>query len=173
MPWRDGNPSGKPPMTFPKSPADLPTRSAEQYPGVRVDGSGIRRVNYTEGLAVGYKWYRSQNIAPLYAFGYDLSYTSFSYEVTNTGGRAGTETGQVYPALPRSAGEPGSRLAAFDRVSLRPGQHKHIKVSVARDCAEIRRSVRHPRGRIHGGPRAARARRRPWAVGRTCGAGGR
>src|SRR5690348_12446047 len=99
----DTNPSGKLPMTFPKSPADTPTaRSAAQYPGVVVDG--IRQVDYDEGLKVGYRWYESQGIDPLFAFGHGLSYTTFKYShldvsasrgdvrikfrLTNTGRRA-------------------------------------------------------------------------------------
>ncbi|MER7930032.1 glycoside hydrolase family 3 C-terminal domain-containing protein [Streptomyces sp. NPDC096057] len=158
--WGDDNPSGRLPMTFPKSLADLPTQSSAQYPGVFADGSttrpagdtSIRQVNYTEGLAVGYKWYEENDIAPLYAFGYGLSYTSFSYrdlsvqatkqgievsyEVTNTGRRAGTDTGQVYVTLPKAAGEPGKRLAAFQQVELRPGQHKKVKVTIARNASD-------------------------------------
>ncbi|MEU1345092.1 glycoside hydrolase family 3 C-terminal domain-containing protein [Streptomyces sp. NPDC005827] len=61
--WGDDNPSGRLPMTFPESLADLPTRTDEQYPGVFADGSttrragdtGIRQVSYSEGLAVGHK----------------------------------------------------------------------------------------------------------------------
>ncbi|MFJ8989571.1 fibronectin type III-like domain-contianing protein [Streptomyces sp. NPDC102279] len=109
-------------------------------------------MNYTEGLAVGYKWYEEKDITPLYAFGYGLSYTSFSYrdlsvrttkqgievsyEVTDTGRRAGTDTGQVYVTLPKAAGEPGKRLAAFRQVELRPGQHKRIKVTIARTASD-------------------------------------
>ncbi|MEU6537711.1 glycoside hydrolase family 3 C-terminal domain-containing protein [Streptomyces sp. NPDC047000] len=164
--WGDDNPSGKLPMTFPKSLADLPTRSAAQYPGVFAGGgttrpagdrTSIRQVNYSEGLAVGYKWYESQGIAPLYAFGHGLSYTTFAYSglhvnadangvhvrytVTNTGDRSGTDTGQVYVTLPRSAGEPGSRLAGFTQVELRPGQHKRVDVTIARDASDHPLSV--------------------------------
>ncbi|MFD4509183.1 beta-glucosidase [Streptomyces sp. NPDC058457] len=163
--WGDDNPSGRLPMTFPKSLADLPTQTDEQYPGVFADGSttrtagdtSIRQVNYSEGLAVGYKWYQAKNIAPLYAFGHGLSYTSFSYrdltvqatkqglqvsyEVTNTGRRTGTDTGQVYVTLPKSAGEPSKRLVAFKQVELRPGQHKQIKVTVTRSAADHPLSV--------------------------------
>ncbi|MGC5170666.1 glycoside hydrolase family 3 C-terminal domain-containing protein [Microbacterium sp. DT81.1] len=84
----DVNPSGKLPVTFPKTVDDLPTAGSDaQYPGVFADGSTvraegsteIRQVNYTEGLQVGYKWYDEQGIEPLFEFGHGLSYTEFEY----------------------------------------------------------------------------------------------
>lgn len=86
--WGDVNPSGKLPMTFPKSVGDNPTGSdPERYPGVFSDGSTtrpegsteIRQVAYEEGLQVGYKWYDEQGIEPLFEFGHGLSYTNFEY----------------------------------------------------------------------------------------------
>jgi len=85
--YGDVNFSGKLPMTFPKSVADTPTITTAQYSGTFSNGtatcpdgtSGIRQVNYSEGLAIGYKWYESQGITPLFPFGYGLSYTSYSY----------------------------------------------------------------------------------------------
>jgi beta-glucosidase len=131
--YGDANFTGKLPMTFPRSLADTPTPSAAQYPGVV--SANIRQVPYSEGLKVGYKWYDSQNIEPLFPFGYGLSYTSFAYSglqvsgrlhvrftVRNTGSRTGTETPQLYLTLPASTGEPGKRLVGFDQVTLRPGQ---------------------------------------------------
>ena len=67
--WGDVNPSGKLPETFPVSASDLPTAgSAAQYPGDPVV-NGIRQVSYSEGLQVGYRWYDSQGIAPLFPLG--------------------------------------------------------------------------------------------------------
>ncbi|WP_202106897.1 glycoside hydrolase family 3 C-terminal domain-containing protein [Agromyces seonyuensis] len=154
----DVNPSGKLTMTFPKSLADTPTNTPEQYPGVFSDGSTtrpagsseIRQVNYTEGLEVGYKWYDEQGIEPLFEFGHGLSYTSFEYsdlavstaiadgtpvttvgfDVTNSGERAGTEIPQVYLTLPEAADEPGKRLVGFDRISLEAGQTQRVEVVV-------------------------------------------
>ncbi|MFI0350185.1 glycoside hydrolase family 3 C-terminal domain-containing protein [Actinomadura sp. 9N407] len=154
--WGDANPSGKLPMTFPKSEADLPTRTARQYPGVFPDGSTtrppgdettIRQVDYSEGLKVGYKWYDQQGIEPLYAFGHGLSYTRFGYEnlrvtpkssgdvevsflISNIGARPGTETGQVYLTLPGSAGEPGKRLVAYTNATLKPGGTRVVKLTI-------------------------------------------
>ncbi|HWE59847.1 MAG TPA: glycoside hydrolase family 3 C-terminal domain-containing protein [Solirubrobacteraceae bacterium] len=67
------DPSGHLPETFPTSLSEIPTSSPAQFPGV--DG----RVEYSEGLDVGYRWYDAKNIAPLFAFGYGLSYTSFRF----------------------------------------------------------------------------------------------
>src|SRR6478735_21528 len=86
--WGDVNPSGKLPMTFPKSVSDTPTGSDQaRYPGIFSNGSTTRpagstearQVSYSEGLQVGYKWYDAQGIEPLFEFGHGLSYTSFAY----------------------------------------------------------------------------------------------
>ncbi|WP_433370373.1 beta-glucosidase family protein [Actinoplanes sp. CA-142083] len=150
--------TGRLPMTFPKSLADTPTNTPAQYPGVFADGSttrpagstAIRQVNYTEGLKVGYKWYDSQNIEPLFPFGYGLSYTTFDYknvkvtprlhgnrgtvtvtvDVRNTGIRTGTATPQLYLTLPSSTGEPGKRLVGYDKVTLKPGQSTKVQLTI-------------------------------------------
>ena len=158
----DVSPSGKLPMTFPVSLADTPTAgSPEQYPGAFADGSTtrppgsqeIRQVNYTEGLQVGYRWYESQSIAPLFPFGHGLSYTDFEYShlqvtptttsgtkeirirfrLTNTGDRTGTEVAQAYIELPSSAGEPAKRLVGWTRVALEPGQHRNVQITLSED----------------------------------------
>ena len=101
-------------------------------------------VNYTEGAKVGYKWYESQHIEPLFWFGYGLSYTTYEYsdlkveghgrEVTltvkNTGSRAGTEIAEVYAVLPEAAGESYKRLVAFDRIPLAPGESKTVTLKI-------------------------------------------
>ncbi|XBH20916.1 glycoside hydrolase family 3 C-terminal domain-containing protein [Jonesiaceae bacterium BS-20] len=149
--------SGKLPMTFPKSIADTPTNTPEQYPGVFSDGSTvrtnpdeIRQVNYSEGLEVGYRWYQNQEIEPLFEFGHGLSYTTFDYsdvqlskaafgigervqttvsvKVTNTGTVRGTEIPQVYLEFPQDADEPGKRLVGFGRIELAPGESKVVSV---------------------------------------------
>lgn len=148
--WGDVNPSGKLPMTFPKSEADTPTAGSEaQYPGI-VDDDGIRQVDYTEGLFVGYRWYDNEGIEPLFPFGYGLSYTTFEYShlqvtprkvqadkeirvhfrVANTGSVAGTEIAQVYLSLPAGLGEPPKRLVGWARVTLEPGKHENVKVRI-------------------------------------------
>ncbi|MBT0993845.1 glycoside hydrolase family 3 C-terminal domain-containing protein [Cellulomonas sp. DKR-3] len=157
----DVNPSGKLPMTFPRSLADTPTAgSTAQYPGIFSDGSTtrpagtneIRQVDYAEGLEVGYRWYQQNDIDPLFEFGHGLSYTSFRYDrlkvvtkgadaangvsirfqLTNTGRRTGTETAQAYVTLPAAADEPGSRLVGWEKVTLKPGQSRWVTISLSR-----------------------------------------
>ncbi len=65
------SPSGKLPATFLKRWEDAPAFG--NYPG---DG---RRVEYKEGIFVGYRWFDTKNIEPLFPFGHGLSYTNFEY----------------------------------------------------------------------------------------------
>jgi beta-glucosidase len=149
------NPSAKLAMTFPKSEQDLPRPVIA--PLSREDfGQGTGAVNrpahvqsrysvhYDEGVKVGYKWYEAEHKAPLFPFGFGLSYTSYAYSgiktdsaqrtvtftVKNTGKRAGTEIAQVYAVLPEAAGEPFKRLVGWQRVSLQPGEAKTVSVVV-------------------------------------------
>ena len=103
-------------------------------------------IDYIEGADVGYRWYEKTGKGPLFAFGHGLSYTSFAYrnlvvtggktlgvsfEVVNTGGRSGADVPQIYVA--RDNGNGGSdapmRLAAFTRVTLKPGESRRITLT--------------------------------------------
>lgn len=126
----DVNPSGKLPISLPTSLADSPVSGPPQYPAV----SG--HYSYSEGLRIGYRWYDTTGVAPLFPFGFGLSYTSFDFanlgvttngsavsptvqvsvDVTNTGPRRGAEVAQVYL---RSAG--GHRRATAPPRRLRQG----------------------------------------------------
>jgi beta-glucosidase len=148
----DANPSGKLPQTFPKSEADLPTRTPEQYPGVN-DKDGVPHAVYSEGVFVGYRHYDAKGIEPLFPFGFGLSYTSFRYsnlrieaapvgsgavanvsvDVTNTGKRSGAEAAQIYLALPSpssSVPQPPKQLKGFDKLTLAPGQTKQASFTL-------------------------------------------
>ena len=140
----DVNPSGKLPVTFPRSEREMPLSSPEQYPGV----NGV--AHFSEGLAVGYRGYDQFEIEPLFPFGYGLSYTSFTYSelrvepetsegtspiqvsftLTNTGSRRGAEVAQVYLGLPTSTGEPPKRLVGWAKVELMPGETKEVSVTL-------------------------------------------
>ena len=136
------DPSGKLPVTFPVSLADVPASTPAQWPGV--DGA----IQYSEGLLVGYRWYDAMGIAPLFAFGFGLSYTTFSFsdlrvtppkvgsggtatvtaDLTNTGKVTGADTVQAYVKDPASNGEPPRQLKGFDKVTLAPGRTARISI---------------------------------------------
>jgi beta-glucosidase len=150
----DVNPSGKLPMTFPRSEADLPHPTVVQPPKgaqgaspVMHDGEAKAKfsVTYSEGLKVGYKWYDAEKKPVLFPFGFGLSYTTFKYsalevtsgpspqitfQVTNSGGRAGVEIAEVYAALPASAEEPPKRLVGWKRLELAPGESKTVSIAI-------------------------------------------
>ena len=130
---------------------ELTAGSEAQYPGI-VDDAGIRQVDYDEGTAIGYRWYQSQGIEPLFPFGYGLSYTTFessdlavggatdgsddielSFVVSNTGDVDGTEIAQVYVELPEAAGEPWSRLAGWAKVDVAAGESADVMVTLSAD----------------------------------------
>jgi beta-glucosidase len=137
----DVNPSGKLPVTFPQSLAQVPANTAAQWPGTG------GKVQYSEGLLEGYRWYSTKGITPLFPFGYGLSYTSFAFshlavrhgrggyqvsaDVTNTGQRAGSDVAQLYIGDPASTGEPAEQLKGFQRVTLQPGETTRVTFTVA------------------------------------------
>jgi beta-glucosidase len=135
----DVNPSGKLPITFPVQDSDLPQQTIS---------ATDTTVTYSEGLFMGYRWYDGKQIAPLFPFGYGLSYTNYAYSglnaqadasgnvtvtftVRNAGSRAGSEIAEVYAALPSGLGEPPKRLVGWQKVALQPGQSQQVSVSIA------------------------------------------
>ncbi len=139
----DVNPSGKTPLTFARSETDL-AHVTVQGPPVK-DAEMPFDIKYTEGLKVGYKWFDAEKKEPLFPFGFGLSYTAYSYsglrvaqekdvrvtfEVKNTGRRAGAEIAQVYVSLPASAGEPPKRLVAWKKIPLDPGEAKLVTLTL-------------------------------------------
>jgi beta-glucosidase len=136
----DFDPSGHLPETFPRELSDGPLRTPLQYPGVH------GQVDHSEGLLVGYRWFSAKRIAPLFPFGFGLSYTTFRFarlrvvpagsgalvrfSVVNTGRRPGADVAQVYVGDPRSTGEPPEQLAGFTRVSLAPGHRAALTIRV-------------------------------------------
>ncbi len=100
-------------------------------------------IDYVEGSDVGYRWYEKKQQRPLFAFGHGLSYTNFAYrnpvvtggktlsvsfEVKNMGKRAGADVPQVYVARAGNDGRALTpmRLAAFRRLSLKPGESTRV-----------------------------------------------
>ena len=144
------NPSGRLPITFPRS-ADQPPRpippGLDQLPAAlalapKQPDLKPFAVDYVEGGDVGYRWYAHRGETPLFAFGYGLSYTSFTYTdlaitrgdvpkvtftVTNAGDRSGVATPQLYVTPPGGA---PMRLAGWQRLDLKPGETRRITI----DC---------------------------------------
>ena len=143
------NPSGKVPTTYPRSADDtLYAHHVERYPGTD-EGAGYPVIRYSEGLAMGYRWFQSQGIDPLFCFGYGLSYTTFEVSdvevdaagfdgsqpvvvrgrVANTGERAGAEVVQVYLGIPVD-GQPPKRLVGFQKVPLEAGESADFEIVI-------------------------------------------
>lgn len=135
------SPSGKLPLTFPKTYRDTPT--AINFPGE------FGCVYYGEGIFVGYRYYDYKNIQPLYPFGFGLSYSSFQMtnlcisdekwnytsgaplrvcvDVQNTGTVAASEVVQLYISHPEATlQKPDQELKGFAKVHLQPGETKTV-----------------------------------------------
>ena len=152
----DANPSGRLPLTFPKQLKDSPAHStgnSRNYPG-----DEQKRVYYDEGIYVGYRWFDSKKIEPLFPFGFGLSYTKFDYDevqlsketlkkpedslkvdvdVTNTGESIGSDVVQVYSQdVESSINRPPKELVGFEKVLLAPGETKRVSITIkAEDVA--------------------------------------
>lgn len=155
------NPSGKLPMTIERAFDDSPAK------GTMPDGAefyhkapraynermiNIYDVNYAESVLVGYRWYETQRIQPLYPFGYGLSYTKFTLrpkeipqsfprkgplklvvELTNTGKKSGAEVVQLYVGESNpSVLRPKKELKDFCKIKLEPGESKIVRFELDR-----------------------------------------
>jgi beta-glucosidase len=141
------NPSGKLPFTFPAALDQSPAHAlgVDAYPGQDL------REEYKEGVLVGYRWFDTKNIDPLYPFGYGLSYSSFAYSglrtnksvysqsetitatitLKNNGSYDGKETVQFYVSKPGSSVERAEKeLKAFKKINTVKGQAKTVSVSI-------------------------------------------
>jgi beta-glucosidase len=133
----DVSPSGKLPVSFPKRLEDEPAFG--NFPGAG------GKVAYKEGILVGYRWYDTREIEPLFPFGHGLSYATFVYrdlavtawdakqgvsvrlKVKNTGARRGAEVVQLYVHATSSAvARPEQELRAFTKVDLAPGEERQV-----------------------------------------------
>jgi beta-glucosidase len=136
------SPSGKLPVTFPKRLEDEPAFG--NFPGAN------GKVVYKEGILVGYRWYDTRKIEPLFPFGYGLSYTTFAYrdlaisawdpergvsvrlKIKNTGARRGAEVVQVYVhAASAVVPRPEQELRAFAKVDLAPGEEREVAMKLS------------------------------------------
>jgi len=137
------NPSGRLPISFPQSMAQLP-RAA--LPGIGLAERTPVKVVYEEGADAGYRWFAKTAASPLYPFGHGLSYTRFSHSqpwakadkagrqielglsVANEGERAGADVPQAY--LVARNGQKLQRLVGFAKVELQPGQRQQLSLNV-------------------------------------------
>jgi beta-glucosidase len=137
----DVNPSGHLPVTFERRWEDNPVHDSYY-------SDKGQRVVYKEGVFVGYRGYEKNGTKPLFPFGYGLTYTTFKYanlvvtpiaagqakyqvtfDVTNTGTRAGAAVAQVYVADGHaSVPRPSKELKGFSKVTLQPGETKKVTV---------------------------------------------
>jgi len=146
----DVNPSGKLPFSF---PVKLSDNAAHSFGELSYPGDGTNEI-YKEDILVGYRWHDTQNIKPLFAFGYGMSYTSFklsnvktdkptyeagqrvniSCKVSNTGKVFGSEIVQVYVGKPKSKIKRALKeLKAFQKVHLDQGENTRVELSFAVD----------------------------------------
>jgi len=138
------NPSGKLPWTMPKKITDSPAHATKSFPGGATE-------EYKEGLLVGYRWFDTKNVAPLYPFGYGLSYTTFEFanvkadkkeygaddvikvtvEVKNTGKADGKEVVQLYSSKAESkVSRAAKELKGFSKVLVKAGSTETVTINV-------------------------------------------
>ncbi len=139
----DVNPSGKLPITFPKRLEDSPAQIVNDL-----------TVNYDDGIFVGYRYYDTNKIEPLFPFGYGLSYTTFTYDnlkinkdkvsgdetvkvsvdITNSGSRTGAEVVQLYVQdVDCSVERPLKELKGFKKIKLEPGAKETINLELGKE----------------------------------------
>ena len=141
------NPSGKLPFTF---PVKLEDNGAHHFGKMSYPGDSIRQ-KYMEDILVGYRWHDTKKIAPQFAFGHGLSYTTFQYgkpslsdknmtadgkltvsiPVTNVGNREGKEVVQLYIGDDKcSVLRPQKELKHFEKIALQHGETKTVQFTI-------------------------------------------
>jgi beta-glucosidase len=139
----DVNPSGRLPQSWPHRLEDTP--AFLNWPG------GHGKVEYGEGLFIGYRWYDARKLEPALPFGHGLSYTRFEYgklrlstdvlragaslevalELANRGERAGQEVVQLYLRdVASRVQRPEKELRAFAKVELAPGERRDVRFTL-------------------------------------------
>ena len=165
-------PSGKLPFTFPVKLEDSPAYAMGNFPNdthemdlftamYRPDMTPAERQalnakrpipvsDYTERFYVGYRWFDTEGIAPMYAFGHGLSYVTFDYgemkakandkkvtvtfTLTNEGDMPADEVVQLYVHRVNSGVEwPEKELKAFRRMSLKAGESRKVTLEIPMD----------------------------------------
>jgi beta-glucosidase len=148
--YGDTNPSGRLPVTFPASVAQLPFPILPGSDTLEPDFQGRAKpgetlsVDYNlDGSDVGYRWFGRTGAKPLFPFGFGLSYTSFTHSglsvsvgkaitatftVKNSGKIAGADVPQLYVVT--ANGQNRLRLVGFDKVLLAPGASKKLTITI-------------------------------------------
>ena len=154
------NPSGKLPFSFPKKLVD---NAAISFGQISYPGDGVNE-EYKEDILVGYRWFDTKKITPLFPFGFGLSYTTFEYgkiatdkknyssddiikasfTLKNTGKVDGAEAVQVYVSQPKaSVIRPVKELKAFKKVFLKAGEIQTVELEIkAKDMAFYNEKVK-------------------------------
>lgn len=141
----DVNPSGKLPFTIPVKLNDIAAHAMDAYPGKDLV------VEYKEGILVGYRWFDTKDIDPLYCFGYGISYSDFEYTnlkankksynenddieldlmVSNTSNLDGKEVVQCYiRALDSKVSRADKELKAFAKPEIPANESKNIQLKI-------------------------------------------
>jgi beta-glucosidase len=150
------SPAGRLPFTWAKRLEDYAANDPA-HPERSSAGVG-GKTTYSEGIDVGYRWFDKQKIEPLFPFGFGLSYSNFAYSdakvsatsdggvdvsvrVKNSGQVIGDEVPQVYLDAPTQDPPSGvvfsqRTLAAFERITLAPGETKDVTLHVRPRCFE-------------------------------------
>ncbi|TFK43781.1 glycoside hydrolase family 3 protein [Crucibulum laeve] len=142
------NPSGKLALTFPKCLEDVPS-----FPSFGDQGQEHGKIVYNEGIFVGYKGFEIRKLAPLFPFGYGLSYSKFEYSkleispissdgtftvifnVKNISDVDGREIVQLYMSDQKSSlPRPVKELKGFNKIALKAGEIKTAKFSLDREA---------------------------------------
>ncbi len=165
-------PSGKLPFTFPAKLEDSPAFALGNFPDPNAGGDLFSLMyrpdvlkmsreerqklidslpkpvsKYTEGSLVGYRWFDTKNVKPMFAFGHGLSYVDFEYgavkaaakkdvvkvtfTLSNKGGMTADEVVQLYVSRPDATVEwPVKELKAFERVTLVAGETKTVTLEI-------------------------------------------
>ncbi|MEK7724667.1 MAG: glycoside hydrolase family 3 C-terminal domain-containing protein, partial [Acidobacteriota bacterium] len=136
------NPSGRLPATFERKAEDNPTFN-NYYPQTG------NKIEYKEGVFVGYRGYEKNNVSPMFPFGFGLSYTNFAYSnlvvkpltdgrfevsfsVKNTGKLDGADVAQIYVGGKKDSkvSRPIKELKGFEKVFLKAGETKKVSITL-------------------------------------------
>ena len=142
------SPSGKLPISIERKWEDNPVHGS-YYENLKAE---IKRVDYSEGVFVGYRGYDRSGKEPFYPFGYGLSYTTFAYsnmaaektgehqvtvsfDIENTGKMDASEVAQVYVHdVQSSVPRPLKELKGYEKVFLKKGEKKRVSVVLDEDA---------------------------------------